>query len=442
MTAAVAWSYDSLSGAERELFEALCLLEGSFDLDGVRAVSGDQAALPTKLSLIDKSLVVVLHGSPRRYRILETLRQYAEQRRSADRTAQVRQQIVTWVSSAAERAETEMYGPNSRTWMVRLDQDKGTIRAALGWRATRPPGSASPWAWCGSGIGAVTPWRPSAPSSRCHRRAQPCRHPPRDCRPRCWSEARSVSCCFGTWPATTNGCPLPAALDQARGLAAITDDESARSYALAAIAYFEAGSGQIEQALINAGTAAEIVRRLGSDQFLSFSLLTMGMAHLRAGSVAEAERCAAAGVCHADACGYAWGAVASSWIMCKARIAAGDFSEPTVIGLARVIGASSLNRDITSWLVGLVSEAYLFLRLGDGQRAAELVGIASRQGQRIGFTPEAMDPVETRLFLDETMQAIQERGLTTWYEQGRGLDTQRAFERVAELVSSVAPEPG
>ena len=163
----------------------------------------------------------------------------------------------------------------------------------------------------------------------------------------------------------------------------------------------------------------------------------MAMAQLRSGAVAEAERSAAAGLRHADACGFAWGAVACAWIMCKARITAGDFSEPTVAALARVVNESALNRDVTSWLVGLVSEAYVFLQRGDGERAAELVGIASSQGRRIGFAPEAMDPVETRRFLDEIMQAVHERGLSACYDQGRDLDTQAAFERAAELVSTV-----
>jgi hypothetical protein len=49
------------------------------------------------------------------------------------------------------------------------------------------------------------------------------------------------------------------------------------------------------------------------------------MAHLWAGAAAEAERYAAEAVRRTDACGYAWGAVALSWIMCKAQIAKGDF---------------------------------------------------------------------------------------------------------------------
>jgi hypothetical protein len=60
----------------------------------------------------------------------------------------------------------------------------------------------------------------------------------------------------------------------------------------------------------------------------------------------------------------------------------------------RVITESADNRDLTSWLVGLVSEAFVLLKRGDVRQAAEMVGIANRQGQLIVFAPEAMDPVE------------------------------------------------
>ena len=432
MAAAVAWSYDTLSAGERDLFEALCLLEGSFDLDGVRAVAGDRAALPVLLSLVDKSLVVVLGGSPRRYRILETLREYAAQRRSPERTLQVQQQIIAWVSSVAEQADTELFGPRSREWMERLDQDKDTIRAALAWSTDDPStrlriAVGMLWFWYRRGH-IVEGLRALAPLVR-RRSGKP--GP---------AQLGAVAGRDRRGAAVLSGGGLPADPRRARARPAAgrgnrrrrgTDLRVGRDRLL------RGGQRRHRQAMAHASEALAIARQIGSDQFIAFSHLTMAMAQLRSGAVAEAERSAAAGLRHADACGFAWGAVACAWIMSKARIAAGDFSEPTVAALARVVNESALNRDVTSWLVGLVSEAYVFLQRGDGERAAELVGIASSQGRRIGFAPEAMDPVETRRFLDEIMQAVHQRGLSVCYDRGRDLDTQAAFERAAELVSTV-----
>jgi hypothetical protein len=170
----------------------------------------------------------------------------------------------------------------------------------------------------------------------------------------------------------------------------------------------------------------------------SFSHLSMAMAHLRAGRLPDAQRSAVQGTRHADACGYVWGAVACTWIGCKARIAAGDLTDETVGGLRRVVGDSALDRDLTSWLVGLVALAYAFLRRGDGARAAELFGIASRQGERVGYVPEAMDPVETREYVEQLQQAVEERRLTSAYERGRGWDPARATERAEELSAGPA----
>ena len=452
MTAAVAWSYDTLSAEEQKLFESLCLLEGSFDLEGVAAASGGGGGLAVLLALIDKSLVTVLEGSPRRYRILETLRQFAAQRRPEARTREVQQQIVAWISSMAERADVELQGPRSREWMQRLDQDKETIRAALTWCADDPATElriavGMVWFWYRRGhtVEALRALRSLSVTTSPGRSGSPV-NPGPDA-----PSGPDVS----TLPSSLllRGAvgvlllhylagdyqQVPAQLELVKALSASADDEAARSYALATAAYFEAGSGQIDQALTDAGTALDIAVRISSEQHATFSLMCMGMAHLRAGAAAEAERCAAEAVRHADACGFAWGAVASSWIMCKAKIATGDFSTATVAGLARVIRESAENRDLTSWLVGLVSEAFVLLKRGDARQAAEMVGIASRQGQLIGYAPEAMDPVETRQFLAETMRCVEEQDLTTQYEDGRSLDTDRAFARITQLLEEALP---
>ena len=82
MAATVAWSYDTLAPEERNLFEALGLLEGSFDLEGVLAVWGQSSYLAPFLGLINKSLVTVLDSSPKRYHILNPAHQLRAQRRS------------------------------------------------------------------------------------------------------------------------------------------------------------------------------------------------------------------------------------------------------------------------------------------------------------------------------------------------------------------------
>jgi predicted ATPase/class 3 adenylate cyclase/DNA-binding CsgD family transcriptional regulator len=86
LRASVDWSHALLTESERNLFHRLAAFNGGFDLDAAQAVCGgaelqrhqvfDQLTL-----LVDKSLVVA-EDSPRgtRYRLLETVRQYAQEK--------------------------------------------------------------------------------------------------------------------------------------------------------------------------------------------------------------------------------------------------------------------------------------------------------------------------------------------------------------------------
>ena len=85
LRASVDWSHDLLSEPEQSLFRRLAVFFGGFDLDAARAVAGGELeryqVLDQLTLLVDKSLVVAEdtgHGT--RYRLLETVRQYAQEK--------------------------------------------------------------------------------------------------------------------------------------------------------------------------------------------------------------------------------------------------------------------------------------------------------------------------------------------------------------------------
>jgi hypothetical protein len=86
LRATVSWSYQLLDATERVLFDRLSVFAGGFDLPAVEAVCGldpiDALDVVDLLgTLVDKSLVIAdrTEGTTR-YRLLETLRQYGEER--------------------------------------------------------------------------------------------------------------------------------------------------------------------------------------------------------------------------------------------------------------------------------------------------------------------------------------------------------------------------
>ena len=83
LRASVDWSHALLTEPERVLFRRLAVFMGGFDLDAAQAVGGggdvERYQILDQLTLlVDKSLVVAENTTGRtRYRLLETVRQYA-----------------------------------------------------------------------------------------------------------------------------------------------------------------------------------------------------------------------------------------------------------------------------------------------------------------------------------------------------------------------------
>jgi predicted ATPase/class 3 adenylate cyclase/DNA-binding CsgD family transcriptional regulator len=86
LRASVDWSYALLSEPERVLLHRLAVFMGGFDLPAAQAVTGGEEVashqvLDMLTLLVDKSLVVAETASGRtRYRLLETVRQYAQEK--------------------------------------------------------------------------------------------------------------------------------------------------------------------------------------------------------------------------------------------------------------------------------------------------------------------------------------------------------------------------
>jgi len=151
LLATVDWSFSLLSPAEQALLRLLSVFAESFDLDAVEGVCGGVdidafGAAELLGSLVDKSLVVAEPaGDTRRYRLLETIRQFA-----AERLAEAGDETAAAVAAAhcryfldlAAAAATHLAGPDQGRWYARLDADHANLRRAAEHAAGEPDGTA------------------------------------------------------------------------------------------------------------------------------------------------------------------------------------------------------------------------------------------------------------------------------------------------------------
>jgi predicted ATPase/DNA-binding CsgD family transcriptional regulator len=140
LQASVDWSYQLLEEDERVLLHRLSVFAGTVGLDTVEAVSEGNglerlAILDVLAGLIDKSLVVVEDEGPAaRYRLLETIRQYADARlaESGDRDRLHRRHRDHFVE-AAERLGLQLVGTNQEGAAAALAEAYPNLAAAFEW---------------------------------------------------------------------------------------------------------------------------------------------------------------------------------------------------------------------------------------------------------------------------------------------------------------------
>jgi non-specific serine/threonine protein kinase len=146
LEATVDWSYELLSETERLLMCRLSVFAGGWTLVAAEEVcSGNgiekEDTLDLLSHLVDKSLVMVedFASRGRRYRLLETVRQYGRERlvRSGD-AERVRDSHLTFYFELVRRAEPELQKADQVAWLNRLQLEYDNVRSALDWCLAAP----------------------------------------------------------------------------------------------------------------------------------------------------------------------------------------------------------------------------------------------------------------------------------------------------------------
>jgi predicted ATPase/DNA-binding SARP family transcriptional activator len=134
------WSYDLLNRHEQAVFERLSLFAGGWTLDAAEAVVVDadierSTVLDIVASLVDKSLVQVEQArDATRYRLLETIREYAAghlETRGPEEMRRLARAHRDHYLSLAETAAPHITRGDQAEWLDRLEADHENLGAAL-----------------------------------------------------------------------------------------------------------------------------------------------------------------------------------------------------------------------------------------------------------------------------------------------------------------------
>lgn len=137
LRALIDWSYELLTEQERLVMQRLAAFAGGWTLEAAEVVcAGDDVedfeVLDLLTQLVDQSMVVLEEGEQLRYRMLETIRQYAiEKFRASGEEDATRRRHLAYYLELAEQAEPLLQGAEQAEWLERMETDHDNMRAAL-----------------------------------------------------------------------------------------------------------------------------------------------------------------------------------------------------------------------------------------------------------------------------------------------------------------------
>lgn len=138
LKAMIDWSYDLLSEKEKILWERLSVFTGGWTLESAEEICSDEKINVTEIldllnALTEKS-IIIYDIEMERYRILETLKQYGEEKlRDSGGKDVILLKHLTYFLEFAETAGPKLYSKEINLWLKKLEQDHGNFQSAIKW---------------------------------------------------------------------------------------------------------------------------------------------------------------------------------------------------------------------------------------------------------------------------------------------------------------------
>jgi predicted ATPase/class 3 adenylate cyclase/DNA-binding CsgD family transcriptional regulator len=383
LRASVDWSHALLTEPERILFRRLAVFMGGFDLDGAQAVAGETdveryQVLDQLTLLVDKSLVISENiGGPTRYRLLETVRQYALEKLGESGEADaVRTRHRDYYTALATAIGTTTALHEQR--MQQAEKEIDNLRAAFGWSlensdvelALGITASLQPlWVTRGRANEGIA-WFDAVFG----RGIEHTNHIAPAVRARALADRTTLDSSLG---ATGGMQDAQEALAIARDL----NDQRLLASALMACGYTASHDGVAAQPYFAEaeGLARELDDRWTLSRVLTYKAYVSYIAGQPVTAMAASEEARQL----ADSIGDAHSSRHCRWTLAMAHMLSGDLS--TSIALLRELKLEcEPNHDTVRWLHALYTEAYTLVYLGDRINASALVATMREAAPDLG----------------------------------------------------------
>lgn len=444
LEATVAWSYDLLDEDERALFRATSAFAGPFTLAALRGLADEdrhRSVVGLLASLTAKSMVQVDPASDAResrtYRLLETMRVFGRGRTDAATAAGLADRHLRWFASDAAAAFGALRGPDALRCLTHLDTARPDMRAALRHAVDRGErtaaltlvGGLATWWFHRGHLREALRW--VAEANRLPGTAEPA------------VEARAAlgaaQLAYGTGDATSLDPVVIARLEQA---ATQDADPSVAAVAACYAGYFQATFGQVEAAHGFFSRAQQLVASGVVEPWAVAEVLFSQGQLLRAqGMRAEALEVLRHAAQAGDACGHVWAAGSARYIAAKTYLDRRQ-GAPALAAVAHAL-PSTLELGIqTSTLALLHVAAGALAALDRHEQAAELLGTVDVCGDRVGYHPARMDPLDGERHRAMVREGLDAEELARATRRGRAVPLADAVGRVLDVAESVTASGG
>ncbi len=444
LRAAIDWSYQLLTEAERLLFRRLSVFAGGWTLEAAESVCADGSVEATNIldlltSLVDKSLVLAeMQRGEARYRLLETVRQFGLEKLDESAEANdARTRHRDWYLDLAEQADREQRGlrpaPSAgmikTLWIERLETEHDNLRSALEWSIAEKDGAEAGLRL----VGALREfwfrrghWREAGEwlDGALARSAEA----PPSVRPRALLGAANFAWRRGDYVlATTLG-------EQGAILCRELGDKEARASFLTLLSVVAIHEGDYDRARRLCEEALSLGRGLGNKEIIGRQLAHLGIVARYEGDYERAVALQSESLALCREVGNDWATAFVLRNLGKVALHQSDcggaavyFTESLI--LCREMGERWLSEECLEGFAGVASAT------GHYERAARLIGAAFELREILGWQPSPPDQADYDKYSALTRSALGESAFATTWAEGRAMTLEQAIEYALERRS-------